>query len=132
MNENQTTVEKPKKWVPIVYWLSTGLLSLMMLYSVYAYLTSPAMVDAFHHLGFPDYFRKELAIAKGLGVIALLLPGGGRLKEWAYAGFSISFVSAVIAHLSSGDGAEAAAPVVALVLLSASLSTYQQVRASRS
>ena len=30
-----------------------------------------------------------------------------RLKEWAYAGFAITLVSALIAHLSVGDGPEA-------------------------
>jgi len=36
-----------------------------------------------HRLGFPDYFRVELALAKLLGVLALLVPVGPRLKEWA-------------------------------------------------
>jgi len=30
-----------------------------------------------------------------------------RLKEWAYAGFAITLASALIAHLSVGDGPEA-------------------------
>ena len=30
-----------------------------------------------------------------------------RLKEWAYAGFAITLVSALIAHLAVGDGPEA-------------------------
>jgi hypothetical protein len=30
-----------------------------------------------------------------------------RLKEWAYAGFAIDLASALIAHLSGGDGPEA-------------------------
>ena len=30
-----------------------------------------------------------------------------RLKEWAYAGFAINLGSALIAHLSVGDGPEA-------------------------
>jgi hypothetical protein len=30
-----------------------------------------------------------------------------RLKEWAYAGFAIRLVSALVAHLSIGDGVEA-------------------------
>jgi hypothetical protein len=56
------------------------------------------------HLGFPDYFRIELGAGKLLGAIALILPFVPRkVKEFAYAGFTIIFVSAFIAHLASGD-----------------------------
>lgn len=42
------------------------------------------------------------------GPAVLILPmAPPRLKEWAYAGFAIVLVSALIAHLSVGDGAEA-------------------------
>jgi hypothetical protein len=39
--------------------------------------------------------------------VALLAPVPARLKEWTYAGFAFDLVSAVIAHLSVGDGPEA-------------------------
>src|SRR5215203_6730917 len=59
------------------------------------------------HLGFPGYFRMELSWAKLLGVVLLLAPLPARLKEWAYAGFAITLGSALIPHLSVGDGPEA-------------------------
>ena len=65
------------------------------------------MAEAFTHLGFPAYFRVELSLAKLLGVVLLLAPVPARLKEWAYAGFAITLGSALIAHLSVGDGPEA-------------------------
>ena len=49
----------------------------------------------------------ELTWAKLLGVVLLLAPVPARLKEWAYAGFAITLVSALIAHLAVGDGPEA-------------------------
>jgi hypothetical protein len=49
----------------------------------------------------------ELSWAKLLGVVLLLAPVPARLKEWAYAGFAINLASALIAHLSVGDGPEA-------------------------
>ncbi|WP_210518373.1 DoxX family protein [Hymenobacter terricola] len=111
----------------ILYWATTGLIGLMMTYSAYAYLTAPAMQQAFHHLGFPDYFRVELAVAKLLGVVLLLAPMAPRLKEWAYAGFAFVFVSAVIAHTASGDPVGVrAAPSVFLVLLVVSYVTYHR------
>jgi len=39
--------------------------------------------------------------------VLLLAPVPARLKEWAYAGFAINLASALIAHLSVGDGPEA-------------------------
>ena len=37
----------------------------------------------------------------------MLAPVPARLKEWTYAGFAINLASALIAHLSVGDGPEA-------------------------
>lgn len=106
----------------LIYWISTGILSLMMLFSGYAYLTNENMEAAFDHIGYPDYFRIELAVAKILGVIVLLIPAVPQLiKEWAYAGFAITFISALIAHSVSGDPASVIiAPFVALLLLATS------------
>jgi hypothetical protein len=91
----------------IAYWISTGLFCLQIGFTAYAQLSLPQVAEAFTRMGFPGYFRVELAIAKLLGVMVLLAPVGPRLKEWAYAGFAITLVSAVIAHLSVGDGPEA-------------------------
>lgn len=105
----------------ITYWITTSIISLMMTYSAVAYLTKPQMAQAFHHLGFPDYFRVELAVAKVLGAILLIIPVSAKAKEWAYAGFFITFVSAFIAHTASGDPvAVRIAPVVFLVVLGVS------------
>lgn len=104
----------------ITYWVVTALFSLLMAFSAFAYLTQPMMALAFRHLGFPSYFRVELAVAKLLGVAALLAPVPNRVKEWAYAGFGITLVSAVIAHSTVDGPAKAAPPVIAAVLLIAS------------
>ena len=106
----------------IIYWVTTGIISFMMLFSAYGYFTSPDMKAAFVHLGFPDYFRMELGVFKILGVAALLLPMiPSRIKEWAYAGFGLVFISAFIAHYSSGDPASAfITPLVMLGILAVS------------
>lgn len=116
----------------IIYWSSTILVSGMMLFSAFAYLTNEQMKQAFIHLGFPNYFRVELAIAKLLGAIVLLVPIiPGKIKEIAYAGFGIVFVSAVIAHVSSGDPVSVImAPVVFFVLLLVSWA-YNTLRISK-
>lgn len=106
------------KTIKIIYWISTALVSLMMTFSAYSYLTNETIKQAFHHLGFPDYFRVELAVAKILGAVLLLLPIKGQWKEWAYAGFVFTFVSAFIAHTASGDPINnRLGPVVFLIVL---------------
>ncbi len=88
----------------IVYWTVTALFCLQMSFTAYAELRLPQVAEAFTHLGFPGYFRVELSWAKLLGVSLLLAPAPARLKEWAYAGFAIDLVSALIAHFCVGDG----------------------------
>lgn len=114
----------PARGASLAYWITTTLFSVMMGFAAVAYLTQPAMAQAFTHLGLPHYLRVELAIAKLLGVAALLAPVPQRVKEWAYAGFSINLLSAIIAHASVDGPATAVAPVLVAVLLLASYITW--------
>ncbi len=88
----------------IIYWISTGLFCAFLLLTSISYLTDPSFVNIFKHLGFPQYFRVELAIAKILGVLILLISRlPSRFKEWCYVGFGITLISGMIAHINSGD-----------------------------
>ena len=91
----------------IAFWIVTVAFCLQMAFTAYAELRLPQVAEAFTHLGFPSYFRVELSWAKVVGVVLLLAPVPARLKEWAYAGFAFDLGSAIIAHLSVGDGPEA-------------------------
>ena len=91
----------------IAFWIVTVVFCLQMAFTAYAELRLPQVAEAFTHLGFPSYFRVELSWAKVVGVVLLLAPVPARLKEWAYAGFAFDLGSAIIAHLSVGDGPEA-------------------------
>ena len=75
-----------------------------MLGSAFNFAFNPAMKGAFAHFGLPNWFRAELTVAKFLGAFALLIPRiPPWIKDFAYAGFAITLISASIAHLSSGD-----------------------------
>ena len=107
----ETTLQKPAVAAGRIftsrttaYWVVTGLFCLQMGFTAWAQLNLPQVADSFRHLGFPDYFRVELSWAKFLGIAMLLAPAPSRLKEWAYAGFAINLISALIAHLAVGDG----------------------------
>ena len=103
----------------IIYWVCTGLVSAFMLMSGIMYLSkAPQVVEGFKTLGFPDFFRVILGIAKTAGAVALLIPGFNTIKEWAYAGFTFVFIGAVCTHISTGTPFVGA--LVALILLAGS------------
>ena len=94
----------------LAYRIATGLVVLVMLFSIFNFVFNDRFPfpngpeGAFVHLGFPSYFKVELTVAKILGVLALLIPAVPRkVKEFAYAGFAITLVSASIAHFGRGD-----------------------------
>ncbi|MEJ7685022.1 MAG: DoxX family protein [Segetibacter sp.] len=103
----------------IIYWIATGILGAMMLFSAFGYFANEEMKAAFVHLGFPGYFRIELAIAKIIGALVLLIPFIPKeIKDMAYVGFAITFISAFIAHTSSGDPLSVAImPIIFLGIL---------------
>ena len=108
-----------------LYWIATGLIALMMGAAGVMYFISEDMMQNFTRLGYPDHFRVTLGIAKLIGAAALLLPLPRSIKEWAYAGFTITFVTAFIAHLAAGDPVgKAAPPLVALAILLTSYYGY--------
>lgn len=106
--------EKNKK---LIYYIATGLLTLLMVMSSSMYIFKHEMVQGFFtQLGYPTYLIYPLAFAKILGLIAIWTRKSSTLKEWAYAGFFFDFVLAGVAHLSVSDGGHWTA-LVALVLL---------------
>jgi putative oxidoreductase len=106
------------KGLVAAFWIFTALFCLEMSFTAYYELARlPEVAQAFTRLGFSAAsFRVELSWAKVAGVAVLLtpmVPARGVLyviKEWAYAGFAINLVSALIAHLSIGDRPAALAP----------------------
>lgn len=104
------------KTIKIIYLTSTGLLSLLMLFSAgMEFFNNEEMTQEFVKLGFPPYLIYPLGIAKILGLIAIWTKKSNTLKEWAYAGFFFNFLLASSAHINIGDGK--AAPAFAAIIL---------------
>jgi uncharacterized membrane protein YphA (DoxX/SURF4 family) len=92
------------KKINLIYWVSTILLILLMLSSaIPSLMKSPQAVDFMKHMQYPFYFAEFLAIAKLLGIVALLVPGFPRIREWAYAGFTFDLVAALCSFIALGD-----------------------------
>jgi DoxX-like protein len=62
----------------------------------------PQVRDVVIGLGYPSYFLVILGVWKLLGMLALLAPRFGRLKEWAYAGVFFADTGAIVSHLVVG------------------------------
>jgi LPXTG-motif cell wall-anchored protein len=92
------------KITKILYWIITGLMAAFMLMaSIPDVLQIPEAVAVFNHLGYPKYLLPFIGVAKILAVIAILIPGFQRLKEWAYAGLVFDLIGALYSHISVGD-----------------------------
>ncbi|WP_027126878.1 DoxX family protein [Gelidibacter mesophilus] len=101
----------------IVYYVSTGLLTLLVLFSSGMYIFNYDDVSVtFTSFGYPTYLIYPYAIIKLLGLVALWVPNLKLVKEWAYAGFFFAFILAFFAHFMIGDGEQISA-VIAMVLL---------------
>ena len=88
----------------IFYWVFTGLFSFLMLGSAIPDIMShPVAIQGMHvELGYPTFFVPFIGIAKLLGVIAILVPGFPRIKEWAYAGLFFDLIGATYSILAIG------------------------------
>ncbi|SEC03958.1 DoxX family protein [Paenibacillus sp. GP183] len=94
------------KKILTIYWIFTGLLmALTILGSIPDVMSVPDAIALFTHLGYPAYLLPFIGIAKLLGVLALLIPGFPRIKEWVYAGFVYDFTGAMYSSISVGDPA---------------------------
>lgn len=85
----------------IIYWL----VSLPILLETTAgiqwdFSRNETVRQIFDHLQFPYYFLYVLGAAKVLALIAFIVPGFPRLKEWAYAGLFFVYVGAAALHFS--------------------------------
>lgn len=124
---------RASKWLVAGFWISTAIFALEMGFTAYAQLRMPQVAQEFVRLGFPSYFRVELSWVKLAGIAALLVPQvPAWLKEWAYAGFAITLVSAVIAHVSTGEAPVASLwAVMTAVLWCVSYFYFRRLQAAR-
>jgi hypothetical protein len=113
----------------ILYWIFTGLLAALMLLSAIPDLlcVPEAIVMVSNHLGYPIYFIPFIGVAKLLGVIAILVPGFPRIKEWAYAGFTFDLIAALFSFIAVKDPVANWAPLfVGFIIIGCSYYFYHK------
>ena len=76
----------------------------MMLFSGFTEIQNkPEAIEFIKKLGYPAYINPFLGVAKILGTIAILVPRFPRIKEWAYAGFTIDLAGATYSFYATGQ-----------------------------
>jgi hypothetical protein len=90
------------KTINIVYWVSTLLFAGLMIFSSVGGIGPSEQAIEFLHkgLGYPVYFIQFISWAKVLGVIAILIPGLNKIKEWAYAGLFFDLAGAIYSGIA--------------------------------
>ena len=102
----------------IIYWIATLWLALGMTSTgIVQLIPMKEEAEMIQRLGYPLYFLTLLGVWKLLGVIAILIPKFGLLKEWAYAGFFFAMSGAVVSHLAvKEDASTLFGPILLIVL----------------
>jgi uncharacterized membrane protein YphA (DoxX/SURF4 family) len=113
----------------IIYWILTGLFAFAMVGSAIPdALSVPVAVAGFKEMGYPAYLLPFLGIAKILGVIAILIPGYPRIKEWAYAGLVFDLLGATYSVAAIGKSPGNWVPMLVIILIGAGSYIYYHKR----
>ncbi|MDX1782523.1 MAG: DoxX family protein [Aequorivita vladivostokensis] len=87
-----------------IYWIATGLLSALFLYSAFLFLTDTLVIQGhYQDYQYPSYLVVPMAIAKIFAILVILFRKPKWVMEWAYAGLFFDLVLASFAHYSLGD-----------------------------
>ena len=101
-----------------VFYTCLGIACLIFLFSAGMYLTRYEMVEGFYEgMGFPTWIIYPSAVAKILGVIAIVSNKSRILKEWAYAGFFFDASLATAGHYFAGHGIMGLSLIALITLL---------------
>ncbi|MFX3631801.1 MAG: DoxX family protein [Candidatus Pristimantibacillus sp.] len=106
-NEKIAKVETRTIGRLVAYWIVTILLAFSIALSGIGQLMRfGGNVDLVTDIGFPLYVTNILGGWKLLGVIAIVMPGIPRLKEWAYSGIFFLMTGAALSHAFANDYGE--------------------------
>lgn len=89
------------KTTRIVYWITTGLFAAFMLFTAIPnIMVDDSSVALFSSLGYPKYIIAFIGWLKLFGVMAIVIPGFPRLKEWAYSGLFFDLLGATYSAIA--------------------------------
>ncbi len=101
----------------IAYIVVLSLFSLLIMGSIWNYVFNYEETLAnFTELGYPEHLIHSLTVAQFVGLAVIIFNKGKWIVEWAYAGFFLNFIFAIVAHYMAKQGNGAAA-VICLIML---------------
>lgn len=104
------------KAITITYWTLSIIFGVFMLMDGGAGIAKEQTGrEVMAHLGYPVYLMVITGAFKVLGAIAILQNSFTTIKEWAFAGFAISFVGAFASRAFVGDGTALLAPPLVML-----------------
>ena len=112
----------------IIFWVAT--IFIVISEGIIPALTFRTQLarEGISHLGYPEYFGAMIVGFRILGVLALILPQTPtRIKEWAYAGFAIEFISASVSYVAvDGLTFYCIIPLISMAVLMMSYFTFHK------
>jgi len=103
-NEKIAKVESRPIGRIAAYWTVTIILAFSITLSGIGQLMRyGGNVDLVTDIGFPLYVTNILGAWKLLGIVAIVMPGFPRLKEWAYSGIFFLMTGAALSHAFAND-----------------------------
>lgn len=116
----------------IIFWIATGFIFTFEGIIPALTFNSDLAKESIRHLGYPEYFGAMITCFRIPGVLALVIPKmPERVKEWAYAGFAIEFISASISNtVVDGFSFLSILPLIILGILTASYITNQKLQSA--
>lgn len=109
------------KTTKIIYWVTTSIICLFA--STAVFMNSEMAIEGTKHVGIPRWLGLEISIGQLIGLVLLIVPTvPARLKEWAYVGFGILYISAAVAHIAISD--PLSNTIMAIVFLGLLLASY--------
>ena len=119
------------KSTKIIYWITTSIICLFA--STAIFMNSKMAIEGTTHLGIPRWLGLEVSIGQLIGLVLLIIPAvPARLKEWAYVGFGILYITATVAHIAVGDPLNnTIMAIVFFILLLVSYTSFHKLQAAK-
>ena len=119
------------KSTKIIYWITTSIICLFASSAIF--MNSKMAIEGTTHLGIPRWLGLEVSIGQLIGSVLLIIPAvPARLKEWAYVGFGILYITATVAHIAVGDPLNnTIMAIVFFILLLVSYTSFHKLQAAK-
>ena len=119
------------KSTKIIYWITTSIICLFASSAIF--MNSKMAIEGTTHLGIPRWLGLEVSIGQLIGLVLLIIPAvPARLKEWAYVGFGILYITATVAHIAVGDPLNnTIMAIIFFILLLVSYTSFHKLQAAK-